>query len=65
MQVGNHFGQSPMKSLALLMEPDKIPAELKSLSVPDGCSTEMIMKQVAREEFLQKMLILNKSLDIY
>ena len=65
MQVGNHFGQSPVKSLALLMEPDKIPAELKSLTVSDECmhSTEKIMKEFAGKQFIQTMHILNKWLD--
>ena len=47
------------------MEPDKIPAELKALTVSDGCSTEKIMKEFAGEQFIQKMHILNKSLDNY
>ena len=62
VHVGSQFGQSPMESLALLLEPDKIPAELKSLPFTDGCSTEMIMKDFAREKFLQTMYELNKSL---
>ena len=64
--VANQFGQSPMESLALLMEPDKIPQELLSSesAIPDRWSPEMIMKEFKSETFLQKMYNLNKSMDV-
>lgn len=64
VMVANQFGQSPAESLALLMEPDKIPQELLSSVIPDRWSPEMIMKEFKSETFLQEMYNLNKSMDV-
>ena len=47
------------------MEPNRIPQEVHSLALAhDGWSPEMIMKEFKREDFLQMMYNLNKSMDV-
>lgn len=63
LQIGAQFGQAPVECLALLLEPNKIPTELKSVPVPGEYSTEKIMKEFKGGNFLQKMHNLNEVLN--
>ena len=62
--VGHHLGLTPEQSLVLLMEPDKIPADLLS-KVPEHSSSwtpDMIMKDFEGDDFFQMMYNFNKAI---
>ena len=62
VQIGKQFGQTPVECLALLLEPNKILTEFKSLAVSGQHSTEMIMKEFVGGKFIQSMNSLNDSM---
>ena len=68
VSVAGEFGQSIEEATALLVEPDKILADLlkpMKLSAASGrSSTEMIMREFEREDFLGLMYSLNRSMDV-
>ena len=63
--VGRQLGLTPEQSLVLLMEPDKIPADLLIMSkAPESSSSwtpDMIMKDFEGDDFFQMMYNLNKA----
>lgn len=66
VHVASQFGQAPKEALSLLIEPDKIPSELrvrKSSRMSSEYSTEVVMKEFRRDNFVEMMYDLNKSMD--
>lgn len=67
LAVGNELGLTTEQSLILLMEPDKIPADLLSKSPAAAAESssrwtpQMIMKDFEEDDFFQIMYNLNRA----